>query len=214
MVEKKLVIPTAEYAAMEFNPLGKKDIYMSYPRLESLMGMIDESFDDRHVRYILLVYDKKSPLTKYYPNLKRRKEFAADIAGFDIESAEINNLYDFITEETIIEDEKERQITVPNDKMITALSSYLSYQDSRLWAMIVTNEQAFYEYQEKVMSSVTNTDDRDALSAISIKTKLLEAMDDIHKRLDAYYSEFTGDDKALQSGLSKKRITAESIAHV
>jgi len=215
-VEKRLVIKNAEYSAMEFNPICKKDILIEYPKLADILTDIG----DQEIRYLILIYDKNSPLKKYYPNLKKRKELAADIAGFNTET-DLSSIYDFTIERTIpavIEAdeviEEERIERIVNEKLIKALSSYLAYQNSRLWAMIVTNEQAFYEYQEKVMSSVSITDDKDALSAISIKTKLLEAMDAIHKRLEAYYIEFTGDDKAVEAAIGRKKITAEAIAGV
>lgn len=211
------MIKAAEYASMEFNPTVKKDVLVEYPKLKDIFSEIS----DKEMRYLLLVYDKNSPIKKYYPNLKKRKDFAAYIAGYDTEVDNLVPVFDFTIEKTtpaVIEDgeevEPEKTTTVVYDALIKSLSSFLAYQNSRLWAMIVTNEQAFYEYQEKVMSSVVLSDDKDALSAISIKTKLLEAMDAIHKRLDIYYSEFTGDDTNVQSAISKKRITSEAIAGV
>jgi len=212
-MEKGLIVKAAEYANMEFNPTVKKDMLVEYPRLKDIFTEIS----DREMRYLLLVYDKNSPIKKYYPNLKKRKEFAADIAGYDTEVDNLVPIFDFTITKTIKaveEDEEDREVTEVYDVLIKSLSSFLAYQNSRLWVMIVTSEQAFYEYQEKVMSSVVLSDDKDALSAISIKTKLLEAMDAIHKRLDTYYSEFTGDDTNVQSAISKKRITAEAIAGV
>ncbi len=150
-------------------------------------------------------------------SLKRRKEFAADISGYDTENDNLIPIFDFTIEEIVPateEGEEDTKRTVVYEKLVKGLSSYLAYQNSRLWVMIVTNEQAFYEYQEKVMSSVSSTDDRDALTAISIKTKLLEAMDTIHNRLDVYYREFTGDDKDVQNAMSKKKITSEALAGV
>ncbi len=212
MTDKNQVIKSAEYSAMEFNPVVKKDMIAEYPRLKEIFGDIS----DREIRYLLLVYDKNSPIKKLYPQLKKRKEFAADLAGYDIEVDNILPITDFITTEVIpaTDEEEEKRYTVVYEKLIKALSSFLAYQNSRLWTMIVTNEQAFYEYQEKVMSSVSSSDDKDALSAISIKTKLLEAMDTIHNRLDTYYAEFTGDDKDVQSAMSKKKITSEALAGV
>lgn len=214
---KQPLIKTTEYSGMEFNPTVKKDLIVEYPKLKDIFSDIS----DKEMRYLLLVYDRNSPLKKYYPNLKKRKEFAAATAGYDTEVDNLVPIFDFTIEEVtpaVIEDgeeiESEKTQTVVYTALIKSLSSFLSYQNSRLWAMIVTNEQAFYEYQEKVMSSVVISDDKDALSAISIKTKLLEAMDAIHKRLDAYYSEFTGDDTSVQSAISKRRITAEGIAGV
>jgi hypothetical protein len=93
------------------------------------------------------------------------------------------------------------------------ISQYLQYQNSRLWTMIVTNEQSFYEYQRRIMAEVGGDADRDALSAVTLKTKLLEAMDDIDQRLSKYYAQLTGSDSALEDSLTKRRrLSPESIA--
>ncbi len=59
-MEKGLVIKTAEYSAMEFNPTVKKDLIVEYPRLKEIFGDIN----DKEIRYLLLVYDKNSPIKK------------------------------------------------------------------------------------------------------------------------------------------------------
>jgi hypothetical protein len=48
---------------------------------------------------------------------------------------------------------------------------------------------------------------------VTLKTKLLEAMDDIDQRLSKYYAQLTGSDSTLEDSLTKRRrLSPESIA--
>ncbi len=67
-----------DYSRMEFNPTVKQKLFVAYPKLKEIVGDID----DKSLRYILLMYDSKSPLRDQYPDMNRRKGFAAQIAGF------------------------------------------------------------------------------------------------------------------------------------
>lgn len=201
------MIPDKDYSQMEFNPLIKRKLLTEYPKLSQIIG----ERDDKMIRYVLLMYDQNSPLRKYYPDVNKRKDFAAAIAGYDADKdiSKIENLKT-LTENVTTED---GQKIVPYEELLESISTYMTYQNSRLWTMIVTNEQSFYEYQRRIMAEVGGEADKDALSAITIKTKLLEAMDDIHKRLDRYYSELTGGDQDLETAIMlKKRLSPESKA--
>lgn len=201
------MIPDKDYSQMEFNPLIKRKLLTEYPKLSQIIG----ERDDKMIRYVLLMYDQNSPLRKYYPDVNKRKDFAAAIAGYDADKdiSKIENLKT-LTENVTTED---GQKVVPYEELLESISTYMTYQNSRLWTMIVTNEQSFYEYQRRIMAEVGGEADKDALSAITIKTKLLEAMDDIHKRLDRYYSELTGGDQDLEMAIMiKKRLSPESKA--
>ncbi len=75
------MIPDKDFSIMEFNPLIKGKILDKYPKLKELMG----EADDKVVRYILLMYDLNSPLRHHYPELFKRKQFAADLAGYNLD---------------------------------------------------------------------------------------------------------------------------------
>jgi hypothetical protein len=183
-----------DYRRMEFDPTVKKPMLEEYPKLARLVN----SQDDKMIRYVILMYDSKSPIKDLYPDLEKRKDVAGALAGYE---GSIESL---------------KSLTVdlgPYDELLDMISQYLQYQNSRLWTMIVTNEQSFYEYQRRIMAEVGGDADRDALSAVTLKTKLLEAMDDIDQRLSKYYAELTGSDSTLEDSLTKRRrLSPESIA--
>ena len=190
---------------MEFNPTVKKKMLEQYPKLEGIVGQLG----DREIRYVLLMYDQSSPLRGHYPELKRRKEFAALTAGFDLDKDKVEDL--FTLTQKVVGEKKES--VVPYEALLQAVSGFLKYQNNRLWVMIATNEGAFYELMMRVMAEVGGDADKDALGAVKIKRELLAAMDEVHRRLEVYYRELSGEDKDLESAITKRRrLTAESQA--
>lgn len=179
----------------------KGSLYKAHPKLEGIIGKLE----DKMARYILLMYDQKSPLRDHYPDLQKRKQFAASIAGFDLDKDDVTELFDF--------KKKVEEEYVPNDEMLDATIAYLKYQSNWTWSMIVSNEQAFYEFNKRVMMPVDGNKDKDILQAINIKTQIMNSQDEIAGRLKRYFRELSGEDQSLEDAIvKKKRLTAESVA--
>ena len=200
-----------DFSKMKYNPTT--DVLKT--ELKDILAISDL----RMAKYILLMYDEKSPMKEYYPDLEKRKDFCADIAGYDSVKDEtvIKSLKSMTKERKIpvgdAEDQKFKTVVDIWDEFVDAVLNYVTHQNSRLWAMIVTNEQAFYEYQRRVMAEVDGGAGKNSLDAINMKTKLLEAMDDIDKRLESYYSKISGGDQSMEDMASRRRRTsAESNA--
>ena len=156
------MIDKSEYKLMEFDPTIKAGtLFSKYPKLRDIVGDVDEKL----VRYALLMYDKNSPVRKFYPEIGIRKDFCAEIAGYDFdkESDEIDSLKSLTKLKEEEEDDwedlegsgdkkkkKKVKVVVPYDELLDIISAILRYQNSRVWTMISTNEQSFYEYQESV----------------------------------------------------------------
>jgi len=199
-VEKGMVmIDEREYKKMEFDPTVKKIMTVAYPKLKEIVG----TEDDKMLRYVLLMYDINSPLRQHYPELGKRKEFAAAIAGYDLMKDNVVSLFDFK-----IDDE-------PHNDLLDVIMKYLKYQNNWVWSMIVSNEQAFYEYNRRVMMPVEGNRDKDILQAINIKTQIMTSQDEIYQRLQKYYRDLSGGDVDLEEAITiKKRLRPEEIANV
>lgn len=173
--------------------IAKDESVMSrFPELGSLYGG-----DDRAIKYVVLMYDSKSPL-QTTRDINKRKLDALALAGIN-------------------ENEQLSQglVNVDSDEIISLVVSYTMIQNSRIWSMIVANEQAFYEYQGKVMQPLEKLDkgkEKDLLDAMTKKSKLLEDMDIISNRLTKYYSQLFPDDDDVQKKIEQTRFTPESIA--
>ena len=194
-----VMIGEREYKKMEFDPTVKKSLITVYPKLKEIVG----TEDDKMLRYVLLMYDINSPLRQHYPELGKRKEFAASIAGYDLIKDSVLSLFDFK-----IDDE-------PHNDLLDVIMKYLKYQNNWVWSMIVSNEQAFYEYNRRVMMPVEGNKDKDILQAINIKTQIMTSQDEIYQRLQKYYRDLSGGDVDLEEAITiKKRLRPEEIANV
>lgn len=193
------MILNSEYKLMEFDPTVKKQMTSEYPKLKEIVG----SVDDKMIRYVILMYDVKSPIRKHYPELGKRKEFAASIAGYDLVKDDVVALFDFkINEE-------------PYEELLDMIIKYLKYQNNWVWTMIVSNEQAFFEYNRRVMMPVDGNRDKDILQAINIKTQVMTSQDEIYQRLQRYYRELSGGDSNLEDAIIiRKRLRPEEVANV
>lgn len=193
------MIGDKEYSRMEFDPTVKKNIQSVYPKLKDIVG----SGEDKMVRYVILMYDVSSPLRQHYPELGKRKEFAASIAGYDLMKDNVVSLFDFKIDEE------------PNEELLDMIIKYLKYQNNWVWSMIVSNEQAFYEYNRRVMMPVEGNKDKDILQAINIKTQIMSSQDEIYQRLQKYYRDLSGGDDKLEEAITtRKRLRPEEIANV
>ena len=197
------MIVDSEYSKMEFNPIVKKSLTVVYPKLKQILG----EPNDKMLRYVLLMYDMHSPLREYYPEIFKRKQFAASIAGFDLDKDDVTALFDFKI--------KDGDEEVPYEELLDLIIKYLKYQNNYVWSMIVGNEQAFYEFNKRVMLPVDGNRDKDILQAITIKTQIMTAQDEIVQRLQKYLRQLTGEDDQLEESITKrKRIRPEDIANV
>src|SRR5688572_27454825 len=168
-----------------FNPMDKN--LMDYPKVQQLIPdhLHDElSEDERVIRYVLALYDPKSPLVRDYPDLNTRKIAAATIAGFDITADEecTNKLFSCNSEFLV-------------EMIINFLRTVVK---SRTWAALQADEQTFWEFIIRLMLPITRGDkDKDLVGAVSVKTKLSEDKENINDRLDRNWSRFLGDDELL-----------------
>lgn len=197
-----------DFAGCLFNPL-KKDLFKTYPRLAEMIKPFDEEATERvidgherNIRYVLALYDPKSPLLKSYPDWTARKNQAAQIAGFDL-----------VKESKTLE-----QIFSCQDEFILfAIHVFLrKFVNDRLWGKIIANEETFWEYQMRLMTPVANVaKDKDEMNAISVKSKLSDDLDKIGLRVDAYKKEFyVGDESLEQASEQSFRFSPESMADV
>lgn len=195
------MISSKEYLKMEFNPTVKESLTTEYPKLKKILG----DADDRMVRYVILMYDVSSPLRQHYPELGKRKEFAASIAGYDMMKDDVTCLFDFKIK---VNDEYE-----PYEELLDVIIKYLKYQNNWVWTMIISNEQAFFEYNKRVMMPVEGNRDKDILQAINIKTQIMTSQDEIYQRLQKYYKDLSGGDSDLEEAITiRKRLRPEEIA--
>ena len=188
-----------DFDKMLFNPYGfKTSIVKKYPKMKMFKTFQDA--EDKLIRYVLYIYDLNTPLKEQFPDLKIRKEQAAILSGYDLDSdkEELNNIFFFTS-----------------TKVISMCDEFLRKQNNRIWSMIVSNEQTFFEYQTKLLRPVDGDRDKDILQALQIKSKIMDDLNTINDRLESYYMKLYGEDQELLKTIkADKRLTPEFIANL
>ncbi|MAN63468.1 MAG: hypothetical protein CMI60_16155 [Parvibaculum sp.] len=188
-----------DFDKMIFNPFSVKGlIKKKYPKIK--MFKTFEKSSDSLIKYVLYMYDQNTPLKEQFPELKTRKEAAAVLSGFDLikDDQKLNDMFFFLS-----------------DQLVNMVDEFLRKQNNRIWSMIVSNEQTFFEYQTKLLSPVEGDRDKDILQALQIKSKIMDDLNTINERLDSYYMKLYGEDQELLKVIkADKRLTPEFIANL
>lgn len=182
-----------------YNPLGK-DLFSENERLEELIegkNGFSKGQWEKLMKYIIANYDPASPLIKDYSLLPKRKQVAAELAGFDL-----------IKDEKLLQDIYSCQ----SEEFTEVVNDYLKeYGDNRLWAMIVSSLQLFWEFNLRIFTPIKEDKDKDLVAAVNMKSKMSEELEKIHERIERLTKQFYGDDE-LQEATKRIRKTPESIA--
>lgn len=188
-----------DFNKMIFNPFNiKGSIKKKYPKLK--MFKTFDSANDSMIKYVLYMYDQNTPLKEQFPDLKIRKEQAAILSGFSLmkDNEKLHDVFFFLS-----------------DQLVDMVDEFLRKQNNRIWSMIVSNEQTFFEYQTKLLSPVEGDRDKDILQALQIKSKIMDDLNIINDRLDSYYMKLYGEDQELLKVIkADKRLTPEFIANL
>jgi hypothetical protein len=188
-----------DFNKMIFNPFSiKGSIKKKYPKLK--MFKTFDSANDSMIKYVLYMYDQNTPLKEQFPELKIRKEQAAVLSGFSLikDNEKLHDVFFFLS-----------------DQLVDMVDEFLRKQNNRIWSMIVSNEQTFFEYQTKLLSPVEGDRDKDILQALQIKSKIMDDLNTINDRLDSYYMKLYGEDQELLKVIkADKRLTPEFIANL
>jgi hypothetical protein len=154
---------------------------------------------DKLVRFIMVMYDKKSPIIRLITNIDQRKKEAAIVAGYDLkhDAPALEDLFSF----------------ADKDLQILALQ-FLKDQNDMYWSMIVSNEQTFWEFQKALNQSINNyKDDKQKMDALNVKSKLMEECDKITERVETYYHKVFGDGDAQVKAKQLRGFSPEAIAN-
>ena len=188
-----------DFNKMIFNPFSiTGSIKKKYPKLK--MFKTFDSANDSMIKYVLYMYDQNTPLKEQFPELKIRKEQAAVLSGFSLikDNEKLHDVFFFLS-----------------DQLVDMVDEFLRKQNNRIWSMIVSNEQTFFEYQTKLLSPVEGDRDKDILQALQIKSKIMDDLNTINDRLDSYYMKLYGEDQELLKVIkADKRLTPEFIANL
>lgn len=147
------------------------------------------------IKYICYMYDQASPMKRHFPELIQRKLECSQLSGL-IKYPELH----------------QASMEFSSEMITMAIDEFLKFQNSRIWSMIVSNEEVFYEYQSKLILKTEADHDKDMLQALQIKSKIMNDMDVINQRLESYYDKLYQGDGELIEKVQIKNISPEEIA--
>ncbi len=188
-----------DFKKMIFSPFKVKgSLKKKYPKMKMFSSF--QSAEDQMIAYVLYMYDQNTPMKEQFPDLKIRKEQSAILSGYDLvkDNEKLHDIFFF-----------------QSSKLVDMVDEFLRKQNNRIWSMIVSNEQTFFEYQTKLLSPVEGDRDKDILQALQIKSKIMDDLNTINDRLDSYYMKLYGEDQELLKVIkADKRLTPEFIANL
>lgn len=177
-----------QYNVYELSP--DKSVIKSFPELsrypefsDSLLTVLDR---DKVIRYVILCYDKRSPLLGE-KNLIKRKKLAVEIAGFEMQK---DNNYD---ESVLSMMRNENKIV---NRMIVR---YVRNQADTRFALLVSGMETFYEniYQ------ITNNDKEDRAIDSKEKSELFKKSKEMSDQLEQLSDEIFNNDIFLMHTASE-----------
>lgn len=191
-----MIYKQSDFNNCQFNPLVDQPILDAYPKLNEIIEpeWLDDNLDSI-IRYMIIVYDPKSPLINHERDLNYRKDIAINLAQ--------------ITDEKLAAGVFQLKHAYAPDLIIKYL---MRFARSKEWAAICAFESSFWESIKEVIEPISGKSSKEKLESVQKKSAIKEEIEKDIKRLDALYKVFFGEDDALEVK-SKRRLSPEMIAN-
>lgn len=177
-----------------------QDIIHKFPELRDFPEFSMYAEGDRNyvIRYVVYAYDPESPIVKKsIMTLAKRKEAAADLAGFERHK-----------KSGLFEDGVYEIMDLKNEAVTAMILRYLKIVNSLAWTQIVTYEQQFWEYAESLLDPLKkekDTDEKKFMESLNIKGKIRVEFNNIKQDLESLKKEFYGTNADLQEKVERAR---------
>lgn len=167
----------------------------AYPAISEILTQEweDDIYLDSILRYIVLVYDPRSPLYQNEKDLGVRKTSAAEMCHFNMldENVELIHNCDY-------------------KNIVDLITAYLSrFAKSKEWAAMCAFEYTYWESIKELMKPISGKNSREILDSVSKKAAIKEQVELDIKRIDALTRQFFGQDEEI---IKRKRTTPENMA--
>lgn len=178
---------------------GDADALLAMPEFEEVeLERIHKQQLVQVVKYLVLMYDKHSPLVSKYPDLETRKEKAIDLAHINLG-----------TQKKLVK----RLTTLDDDDLLAIVAQMLRKQGEQDFSLLVSQEQLFYELLQNVMDPISSDNDKDQMMALERKAKLSDMLEGVGERIEKYRARYyRGDDDMEEKVRKTYRLTAENVA--
>lgn len=191
-----------KYKKLKFkiDPNNKgEDVLEKFPELKRHKVIAKSRYPNLNyvLRYIIFLYDPETDLIKDIPDLPNRKRAAAILAGFDLETPELNRLMEF----------KEPKLV---DLIHCFLTEVYMNREYREWCTLHQELDEATRLRLKALGDDTKDgeDEVDLFRALELKGKVRKQTEDIHAKLDILEKKLFGGDTDLQQIAYVSRFTS------
>jgi hypothetical protein len=160
------------------------------------MSVLDNHHNTQVVEYVKYLYKTNSTASVDYPDLKDRKNHAAEKYLTDLDPSQIDAINN-----------------LSNQDVLYLINEYLREQHNYEWTALAASEEHFYECTAMLMQPISGLDDDKKIRAMEQKDKLSASLEASITRINTYRRNIFADNKDIEDAkvpLSpEKRIAAK-----
>lgn len=193
-----VLIDEQEFNALEFNIVNERTLAKMKERHPGLFVWpeMDKSLPAtlskvKVLKYIVMCYDKNSPIVKMENNILKRKRISAEIAEFEQDSRtnEFKKAYRDVMEGK-------------NNKVNEMIIKFVIHQHDLLYSQYVSLCESYYQlYYFAITNSLELGDNVDVVKVIDSKTKVNRQLKELAKEIDSMYEEIFLKDKSIENSV-------------
>lgn len=190
------------FEGMIINPFDVKDVYKEHTEFFLEIFGAKKHYQrvdlSKMTKYVLYMYDHKSPMRKYYQDITMRKQECAALAGYHIlrDKKKLERFYNF-----------------EDDVFMAMVLKLLKFQNAKKFAVLQSNTEVLWQYQEELLKPISMyKSDKEKYQAMEVKAKLMSESEVIIKRIDMLEKLIYGDEAKLLDGIEGAAISPEMRA--
>jgi len=193
-----VIIDDKEFESLEFNILASRSVdkikekhpkLFQWPEMSRKLG--SKVSKVKVLKYIMVCYDKNSPVVKMENNILKRKRVAAEVAGFEFDSKTMKFIKPY------------RDIMEGKDSLVNQMIiKFVIHQHDLLYSQYVSLCESYYQlYYFAITNSMEFGDDVDVVKVIDSKTKVNKQLKELANEIDAMYEEIFLSDKGIENSV-------------
>lgn len=157
---------------------------------------------NRRIRYIIFLYDHKSPLVRKIKNIDERRDYAAKLAGYNIAN--------------VPEELKRNVIDGKEPSLVLSIYNFVKYRNPMKFTELVIYENNFWDYSKILLSPPKKQANHEVTEAEVKRRKALRVeIKNIQEDIEALqYELFSGDKEIIPIVREVRRMqtTPEAMA--
>jgi hypothetical protein len=183
----KILFNDKDFDSLTYNVMQYKsdaNLLSVFPTFNDLKSFRDfKGEKTKVIRYIVLCYDKGSPiLKKFIQDDVKRKTAAADYAGF------------IADDEGLFDNQVDMMMKCQNHEVNSMIIDFVRTFNDPNWALLMTGMESYYQKLQQIMNADFEGGKRDIFQIEETKGKLFKQAQEMSKSLDEAASKILSDE--------------------